>query len=152
MWAVALTAASIGTTLIQTYMGVQQARANKKQIAANAAWARYQDNLETEYEKQKKAREQYKLMSEQRARMGASGAVAATGSLLTASLSDLEEYEDDMMMLSKMAFARTSNIDVEARGLINDETNKMWGTIISGAADIGKAGMQYNQMKAAGID
>ena len=66
-------------------------------------------------------------------------------------MSDLEDFEDDMVMLGRLAYARTSSIDVEARGLINDETNKMWGTIIGGAADIGKAGMQYKQMKALGI-
>ena len=150
-WTLAFTAISALTTVGSTIMSIQQARANQKQIKANAAWRAYQNNLELEIEKQRKLREQTKLMSEQRARQGASGAQMYTGSLLTATMSDLEDFEDDMVMLGRLAYARTSSIDVEARGLINNETSKIYGAIGEGIGNLASAGMQYKQMKALGI-
>ena len=151
-WTLAFTAISALTTVGSTIMSIQQARANQKQIKANAAWRAYQNNLELEIEKQRKLREQTKLMSEQRARQGASGAQMYTGSLLTATMSDLEDFEDDMVMLGRLAYARTSSIDVEARGLINNETSKIYGAIGEGIGNLASAGMQYKQMKALGMD
>tara|TARA_R100000005_G_C4845742_1_gene114771 strand:+ start:79 stop:540 length:462 start_codon:yes stop_codon:yes gene_type:complete len=150
-WTLAFTAISALTTVGSTIMSIQQARANQKQIKANAAWRAYQNNLELEIEKQRKLREQTKLMSEQRARQGASGAQMYTGSLLTATMSDLEDFEDDMVMLGRLAYARTSSIDVEARGLINNETSKIYGAIGEGIGNLASAGMQYKQMKALGM-
>ena len=150
-WTLAFTAISALTTVGSTIMSIQQARANQKQIKANAAWRAYQNNLELEIEKQRKLREQTKLMSEQRARQGASGVQMYTGSLLTATMSDLEDFEDDMVMLGRLAYARTSSIDVEARGLINNETSKIYGAIGEGIGNLASAGMQYKQMKALGI-
>lgn len=150
MWTLGFTAISALTTIGSTIMSIQQARANQKQIKANAAWRAYQNNLELEIEKQRKLREQTKLMSEQRARQGASGAQMYTGSLLTATMSDLEDFEDDMVMLGRLAYARTSSIDVEARGLINNETSKIYGAIGEGVGNLASAGMQYKQMKALG--
>ena len=151
-WTLAFTAISALTTVGSTIMSIQQARQNQKQIKANAAWRAYQNNLELEIEKQRKLREQTKLMSEQRARQGASGAQMYTGSLLTATMSDLEDFEDDMVMLGRLAYARTSSIDVEARGLINNETSKIYGAIGEGVGNLASAGMQYKQMKALGMD
>jgi hypothetical protein len=149
-WTLAFTAISALTTVGSTIMSIQQARANQKQIKANAAWRAYQNNLELEIEKQRKLREQTKLMSEQRARQGASGAQMYTGSLLTATMSDLEDFEDDMVMLGRLAYARTSSIDVEARGLINNETSKIYGAIGEGIGNLASAGMQYKQLEALG--
>ena len=149
-WTLAFTAISALTTVGSTIMSIQQARANQKQIKANAAWRAYQNNLELEIEKQRKLREQTKLMSEQRARQGASGAQMYTGSLLTATMSDLEDFEDDMVMLGRLAYARTSSIDVEARGLINNETRKIYGAIGEGIGNLASAGMQYKQLEALG--
>ena len=151
-WTLAFTAISALTTVGSTIMSIQQARQNQKQIKANAAWRAYQNNLELEIEKQRKLREQTKLMSEQRARQGASGAQMYTGSLLTATMSDLEDFEDDMVMLGRLAYARTSSIDVEARGLINNETSKIYGAIGESVGNLASAGMQYKQMKALGMD
>lgn len=150
-WTLAFTAISALTTVGSTIMSIQQARANQKQIQANAAWRAYQNNLELEIEKQRKLREQTKLMSEQRARQGASGAQMYTGSLLTATMSDLEDFEDDMVMLGRLAYARTSSTEVEARGLINNETSKIYGAIGEGIGNLASAGMQYKQMKALGM-
>ena len=150
-WALAGFIFSGVTTIGSTIMSIQQARANKKQIQANAAWEAYNQKLELEIEKQRRLREQTKLMSEQRARQGASGAQMYTGSLLTATMSDLEDFEDDMVMLGRLAYARTSSIDVEARGLINNETSKIYGAIGEGIGNLASAGMQYKQMKALGI-
>lgn len=52
-WALASVIFSGVTTVGSTIMSIQQARQNKKQIKANAAWRAYQNNLELEIEKQK---------------------------------------------------------------------------------------------------
>ena len=44
-WTLAFTAISALTTVGSTIMSIQQARANQKQIKANAAWRAYQNNL-----------------------------------------------------------------------------------------------------------
>jgi hypothetical protein len=149
-WALAGFIFSGVTTIGSTIMSISQAQANKKQIKANAAWQAYQNNLELEIEKQRKLREQTKLMSQQRARQGASGAQMYTGSLLTATMSDLEDFEDDMVMLGRLAYARTSSTEVEARGLINNETSKIYGAIGEGLGNLASAGIQYKTIKALG--
>ena len=60
-WTLAFTAISALTTVGSTIMSIQQARANQKQIKANAAWRAYQNNLELEIEKQKKIKRTNKI-------------------------------------------------------------------------------------------
>ena len=58
------------------------------------------ENISKKYEKQKKLKEQAKLMSAQRARVGASGAQFSGSPLLIAN-ADFEEFENDMFFLEK---------------------------------------------------
>ena len=67
-----------------TAMTIMGHRQNIKNMKANAAWKRYENTLQLEYDKQKLFKKQAKLFSEKRARVGASG-IQFTGSpLLTA--------------------------------------------------------------------
>jgi len=53
-WALASFIFSGVTTVGSTIMSIQQARANKKQIQANAAWEAYNQKMELEIEKQRR--------------------------------------------------------------------------------------------------
>jgi hypothetical protein len=62
-----------------TMMGTRQ---QVQTMKANAAWQRYENELNSNYEKQKRLTEQQKLLSNQRASGGVSGVVVGTGSSL----------------------------------------------------------------------
>jgi len=115
-----------------TIMGQRQ---QMKQIKANAAWNKYENELSFEYEKQKKLKEQAKLMSAQRARIGASGA-QFSGSPLIMANADFEEFENDMFFLEKRVFVRNAAMDAETTGLLTAQKYKMGETLLS-------AGMTY---------
>ena len=115
-----------------TIMGQRQ---QMKQIKANAAWNKYENELSFEYEKQKKLKEQAKLMSAQRARIGASGAQFSGSPLLIAN-ADFEEFENDMFFLEKRVFVRNAAMDAETTGLLTAQKYKMGETLLS-------AGMTY---------
>ena len=145
-WTLAFTAISALTTVGSTIMSIQQARANKKQIQANAAWEAYNQKLELEIEKQRRLREQTKLMSEQRARIGMSG-VQFTGSPLLAVKEDYNDFLSDMHNLARVAQSQSASLDVETQGLLANETNNMIGSIVEGVGDLASAGMNYRIMK-----
>ena len=145
-WALAGFIFSGVTTIGSTIMSIQQARANKKQIQANAAWEAYNQKLELEIEKQRRLREQTKLMSEQRARIGMSG-VQFTGSPLLAVKEDYNDFLSDMHNLARVAQSQSASLDVETQGLLANETNNMIGSIIGGVGDLASAGMDYKIMK-----
>ncbi len=115
-----------------TIMGQRQ---QMKQIKANAAWNKYENELSFQYEKQKKLKEQAKLMSAQRARIGASGAQFSGSPLLIAN-ADFEEFENDMLFLEKRVFVRNAAMDAETTGLLTAQKYKMGETLLS-------AGMTY---------
>ena len=115
-----------------TIMGQRQ---QMKQIKANAAWNKYENELSFQYEKQKKLKEQAKLMSAQRARIGASGAQFSGSPLLIAN-ADFEEFENDMFFLEKRVFVRNAAMDAETTGLLTAQKYKMGETLLS-------AGMTY---------
>ena len=145
-WALAGFIFSGVTTIGSTIMSIQQARANKKQIQANAAWEAYNQKLELEIEKQRRLREQTKLMSEQRARIGMSG-VQFTGSPLLAVKEDYNDFLRDMHNLARVAQSQSASLDVETQGLLANETNNMIGSIVEGVGDLASAGMNYRIMK-----
>lgn len=119
-----------------TIMGQRQ---QMKQIKANAAWNKYENELSFQYEKQKKLKEQAKLMSAQRARIGASGAQFSGSPLLIAN-ADFEEFENDMLFLEKRVFVRNAAMDAETTGLLTAQKYKMGETLLS-------AGMTYKNYK-----
>jgi hypothetical protein len=119
-----------------TIMGQRQ---QMKQIKANAAWNKYENELSFQYEKQKKLKEQAKLMSAQRARVGASGA-QFSGSPLIIANADFEEFENDMFFLEKRIFVKNAAIDTETTGLLTAQKYKMGQTLLS-------AGMDYKNYK-----
>lgn len=119
-----------------TIMGQRQ---QMKQIKANAAWNKYENELSFQYEKQKKLKEQAKLMSAQRARIGASGA-QFSGSPLIMANADFEEFENDMYFLEKKFFVANAARDAETTGLLTAQKYKMGETLLS-------AGMTYTNYK-----
>lgn len=145
-WALAGFIFSGVTTIGSTIMGITQAQANKRQIQANAAWEAYNQKMELEIEKQRRLREQTKLMSEQRARIGMSG-VQFTGSPLLAVKEDYNDFLSDMHNLARVAQSQSASLDAEAQGLLANETNNMIGSIIGGVGDLASAGMDYKIMK-----
>ena len=114
-----------------TIMGQRQ---QMKQIKANAAWQNYENELSFQYEKQKKLKEQAKLMSAQRARVGASGA-QFTGSPLLIANADFEEFENDMYFFEKKFFVANAARDAETTGLLTAQKYKMGQTLLSAGLD-----------------
>ena len=98
-----------------TIMGASQ---QQKVLKANAAWQRYESQLNFEYEKQKRLTAQIDLLKEQRAAGAASGVVVGTGSSLLAMQADMEEFENDMWFLEKGVWAETKARDAELAGQI----------------------------------
>ncbi|BAQ86429.1 hypothetical protein [uncultured Mediterranean phage uvMED] len=145
-WALASFIFSGVTTVGSTIMSISQARQNKKQIQANAAWEAYNQKMELEIEKQRRLREQTKLMSEQRARIGMSG-VQYTGSPLLAVKEDYNDFLSDMHNLARVAQSQSTGLDIETQGLLANETNNMIGSVVTGVGDLASAGMNYKIMK-----
>ena len=145
-WALAGFIFSGVTTIGSTIMSISQAQQNKKQIQANAAWEAYNQKMELEIEKQRRLREQTKLMSEQRARIGMSG-VQYTGSPLLAVKEDYNDFLSDMHNLARVAQSQSTGLDIETQGLLANETNNMIGSVVTGVGDLASAGMNYKIMK-----
>lgn len=129
--------AMIGSAAV-TVMGIQQ---QKKTIKANSAWNKYERELKHNYDKQKALKNQVKLMSEQRARGGASGSIIGTGSSLITMDADFNEFEDDMWYMEKGLFVQNSAADVELEGAITAANYEIGQTLLNTAAASGK----YNQ-------
>ena len=122
-----------------TIMGHKQ---NIKNIKANAAWKNYEDRIQRLHERTKMAKKQAKLLSEQRARVGASG-IQFTGSPLIMANADMKNYEEDLMGLEKGHFIKSMAMESEVTGMIASETYKMGNTLLS--AGIGYKNYQTNQ-------
>ena len=131
----AMMAVSTGLTI----MGHKQ---NIKNIKANAAWKNYEDRIQRLHERTKLAKKQAKLLSEQRARVGASG-IQFTGSPLIMANADMKSYEEDLMWLEKGYFIKSMAMESEVTGMIASETYKMGNTLLS--AGIGYKNYQTNQ-------
>ena len=125
--------AMMAASTAMTIMGHKQ---NIKNIKANAAWKRYENELSFQYEKQKLLKKQANLFSEKRARIGASG-IQFTGSPLLSSKADLEEFENDLFFLEKGVFVKNAAMNAELTGMIASETYKMGSTLL-------QAGVNYN--------
>jgi len=117
-----------------TIMGIQQ---QKKQMKANAAWKDYERQLNFHYEKQKRLKDQKKLLSEQRARVGASGGQLFTGSNLLVAAADMEEFENDMWFLEKGVALQKGAADSELKGMITAANYQMGSTLLSSVTSIG---------------
>jgi len=120
-----------------TIMGASQ---QQKVLKANAAWQRYESQLNFEYEKQKRLTAQTKLLSQQRAAGAASGAVVGTGSSLLAMQADMEEFENDMWFLEKGLFAETQATNAALAGEIASSTYQAGSSLLSGY-------MKYDQQQ-----
>ena len=131
-WVPIMMAASTAVTV----MGQRQ---NIKNIKANLAWKNYEKKLQYLHDRTKLAKKQAKLLSEQRARAGASG-VQMTGSPLIVASADMKEYEEDLMWLEKGVYVKAMADNAEATSLIAAEQYKMGSTLIN-------AGMGYAQHK-----
>ena len=122
-----------------TALTVMGHRQNIKNIKTNLAWKNYERKVNDLHTRAKMAKKQAKLMSEQRARVGASG-TQMTGSPLIVASADMKEYEEDLMWLEKGVFVKAMADNAEATSLIAAEQYKMGSTLIN-------AGMGYAQHK-----
>lgn len=129
--------AMVGSAAV-TVMGIQQ---QKKAAKADAAWSKYQDQMNYHYEYQKKLTAETKRVSEARARGGASGAQLFTGSSLIAMEADIEEFENDMWWLEKGLATKGAITDNKLKGAITAANLQMAGTVLNTAAGVG----QYKQ-------
>ena len=122
--------AAMAASTAVTLMGQRQ---QSKVIQNNAAWERYENELSFQYEKQKQLKAQAKLMSKQRAYVGASGATFSGSPLIVAN-ADFEEFENDMWYLEKRFFTQNAASNAELTGLLTAQKYNMAGTLISGAS------------------
>lgn len=134
--------AMIGSAAV-TVMGIQQ---QKKSMKANAAWQKYERELDYNYDKQKRLTAQKKLLSEQRARGGGSGSVVGTGSSLVTFAADMEEFENDMWFVEKGLFTKNAAADADLKGQITAANYEIGSTLLNTAAS---AGMYQQDMKNA---
>jgi hypothetical protein len=132
-------------SLVNAAFTMAAANQQIQMMKANAAWQKYESQLNHEYEKQKRLTEQTKLLSQQRARGAASGVVVGTGSSLITMVADMEEFENDMWFLEKGLWAETKARDAELAGQIAETTYSAGSSIIGG---FGKAIGQYQTQKA----
>lgn len=130
-----------------TVMGIQQ---QKKQMKANAAWQEYERTLNYHYEKQQKLKDQTALLSEQRARAGASGSQLFTGSSLLVAEADMQEFENDMWFLEKGLFVKNAAASAELKGQLTAANYKMGSTILNGMASAGDYDARFNDAKFFG--
>ena len=141
MWMQIMMAASTALTV----MGHKQ---NIKNIKANLAWKQYQTKMESLYERQKLARKAAKVLSEQRARTGASG-MQFTGSPLIMAKADLEKYNDDLMWLENGMWTKAMADNAEATSLITSEYYKAGSSLLT--AGIGYKNYQTNKKIAESV-
>lgn len=129
-WVIPAMVASAGVTV----MGIQ---AQKKAMKANAAWQEYERTLNYNYNKQKELTKQRKLLSEQRARGGASGAVIGTGSSLITMAADMEEFENDMWFMEKGLWTANQAADADLKGQLTAANYQMASTLLNTAVSAG---------------
>jgi len=138
--------AMVASTAV-TVMGIQQ---QKKQMKANAAWKDYERQLNYHYEKGKRLTDQKKLMSEQRAAVGASGAQLFTGSNLLVAAEDMNEFENDMWFLEKGVALAKGTADSQLKGAITSANYQIGSTLLNSAASVGSYQADANFAKKFG--
>ena len=125
--------AMVASTAV-TVMGINQ---QKKNLKANAAWNKYENDLNFNYEKQKRLTDEKKRMSLARAVGGASGAQMFTGSSLIVANADIEEFETDMWYLEKGLWAKTQAGDAALAGEIANANFAIGQSLFNTAASAG---------------
>lgn len=138
--------AIIGSTAM-TVMGIE---AQKKTMKANAAWGEYERTLNFHYEKQKRVKEQTALLSEQRARGGASGSQLFTGNSLIIAEADMQEFENDMWFLEKGLFTKNAASKADLKGKITQANYQIGKTLLDGATASYEWDSNYNDAKLFG--
>tara|TARA_R110000868_G_scaffold332487_1_gene593537 strand:+ start:636 stop:1088 length:453 start_codon:yes stop_codon:yes gene_type:complete len=133
-WIPFMMAASTAVTI----MGQNQ---QKKNMKADAAWKKYEIDLNYHVQKQKELTSQTALLSEQRARSGASGTTVGSGSSLLVAMADQAEFENDMMLLGKGVTLQHGSVDSKLSGQMASANLNMLGTAIQGGTSI----MSHNQ-------
>ncbi len=126
--------AMVASTAV-TVMGINQ---QKKNLKANAAWNKYENELNFNYEKQKRLTDETKRLSEVRARTAASGTAMFTGSSLLVANADIEEFETDMWYLEKGLWAKTQAQDAALAGEIANANFAIGQSLFNTAASTGK--------------
>ena len=130
---------------VSTGLTIMGHRQNMQNIKANLAWKNYDRKLQYLHDKTKLAKKQAKLLSEQRARVGASG-IQFTGSPLIVASADMKDYYEDMMWMEKGIYSRSMSDNAEAAGLLASETYKAGSTLLQ--AGIGYKTYKENQKSA----
>ena len=134
-WVPIMMAASTAVTV----MGHRQ---NIKNIKTNLAWKNYERKVNDLHTRAKMAKKQAKLMSEQRARVGASG-VTFTGSPIILANADWQSYKEDLLWEDHKMFIQGMTDENEATSLIASEYYKAGSTILN--AGIGWKNYQTNK-------
>jgi hypothetical protein len=132
-----------------TIMGIQQ---QKKNMRANRAWQQYENDLNFNYEKQKRLTEEKKRLSEVRARTGASGTQMFTGSSLLVANADMEEFETDMWYLEKGLWTKTQAQDAALAGEIANANFAIGQSLFNTASSVGSYQQNQKLLDAKGID
>ena len=136
-WIPIMMAASTAVTI----MGQNQ---QKKNMRADAAWKKYDADLNFHINKQKELSKQTELLSEQRARGAASGTTVGTGSSLLIAVSDQEDFEYDMMLMAKGLALNHGATDSLLAGQMASQNLAMLGTAVSGATSIASYNKQQD--------
>jgi len=131
-----------------TIMGIQQ---QKKNMRANRAWQQYENELNFNYEKQKRLTEEKKRLSEVRARTGASGTQMFTGSSLLVANADMEEFETDMWYLEKGLWTKTQAQDAALAGEIASANFAIGQTLFSTASSVGSYQQNQKLLDSKGV-
>jgi len=131
-----------------TIMGIQQ---QKKNMRANRAWQQYENELNFNYEKQKRLTEEKKRLSEVRARTGASGTQMFTGSSLLVANADMEEFETDMWYLEKGLWTKTQAQDAALAGEIANANFAIGQTLFSTASSVGSYQQNQKLLDSKGV-
>lgn len=121
-------------------------------MRANRAWQQYENDLNFNYEKQKRLTEEKKRLSEVRARTGASGTQMFTGSSLLVANADMEEFETDMWYLEKGLWTKTQAQDAALAGEIANANFAIGQSLFNTASSVGSYQQNQKLLDAKGID
>jgi hypothetical protein len=119
-------------------------------MKANAAWQNYENQLNFNYEKQKRLTEEKKRLSLARATSGASGTQMYTGSSLLVAQADMEEFETDMWYLEKGLWAKTQAQDAQLAGEIANANFAIGQSLFQTAASVGQYQQKLDAAKTTG--
>jgi len=129
-------------TFLIIALGLLYNESNIKNIKTNLAWKNYERKVNDLHTRAKMAKKQAKLMSEQRARVGASG-VTFTGSPIILANADWQSYKEDLLWEDHKMFIAGMTDENEATSLIASEYYKAGSTILN--AGIGWKNYQTNK-------